>query len=106
MEFSDLLQKQVKAGASDLFLSAGAPAQLKTEGTMFAVNGDVLTAEMVYRLAYSILNEEQIKEFESNSELNIALHTENIGRFRVNIFRQMGQVALVARHINAVVPSI
>ena len=106
MEFSELLQKQVNEGASDLFLSVGAPAQLKVEGKMFAVDDEVLTAELIHHFAYSILNEKQIKEFESNSELNLALRTEGIGRFRVNLFRQMGQIALVARHINAEIPSI
>ena len=106
MEFSELLQKQVDEGASDLFLSAGAPAQLKVDGNMFAINNEILTSEAVYRFSYSVLNEAQIMEFETNSELNLALHSEGIGRFRINIFRQMGQVALVARHINAIIPSI
>ena len=106
MELSNYLGKMVSTKASDLFLSVGAPAQLKIEGKMVAADKDKLTSSRVYELIYSILNDDQARIFEATSELNIALRISGVGRFRVNVFRQMGQLALVARHILSEVPSI
>jgi twitching motility protein PilU len=106
MEFAQLLELMIDGKASDLFLSVGAPAQIKVEGNMVHVGDGDLNSEDIHHLVYSILTKAQISEFESTSELNMALRAEGIGRFRINVFRQKGEIALVARHIVAMIPSI
>jgi twitching motility protein PilU len=106
LEFSSLLEKMVVSGASDLFLSVNAPAYFKIEGKTKAFSHERLSSTQVHNLVYSILNDNQTRIFESTSELNMALRIANLGRFRVNVFRQMGEIALVARHIKAEIPSI
>jgi twitching motility protein PilU len=106
MDFSEILELMIERNASDIVLSVGAPVQIKIEGNMSPVNSDILNSEDVHNLVYSILSKAQITSFESTSELNMALRVEGIGRFRINVFRQMGEIALVARHITASIPSI
>ncbi|NNG14571.1 MAG: PilT/PilU family type 4a pilus ATPase, partial [Gammaproteobacteria bacterium] len=57
-------------------------------------------------LAYSIMSEAQIQEFESELEMNLAFTAGDIGRFRANVFKQRGEVSMVVRHIKTEIPSI
>jgi twitching motility protein PilU len=57
-------------------------------------------------LAYSLLDNDQISEFESELELNLAVSRESLGQFRINLFRQKGSVAMVIRHIESEIPTI
>ena len=100
------LMLMVECGASDLFLSVGAAPNLKIEGKTMATDDAKIESAMMRELAYSIMDEEQRAEFERELELNISLELENIGRFRVNVYRQRGEIALVARHIKHKIPSI
>ena len=92
--------------ASDLFFSAGAPIQIKIEGEIVPVNSQVLDAEVVKRIAYTLMSEEQAQTFESTLEMNFGLSVVDIGRFRVNVFRQRGSVAMVIRFITDQVPTM
>jgi twitching motility protein PilU len=60
---------------------------------------------MVKKIAYQIMNTEQIRDFEKSPEMNLAIADPDIGRFRVNIFKQRGEVAIVARNIKTEIPS-
>lgn len=106
MDLTTLLVKVIEIKGSDLFISADAPPQIKVEGKTVSVGKKALTAQETHQLAYSIMNDEQIKTFERELELNIALHLPNAGRFRVNVFSQRGEMALVARYIKSEIPSI
>jgi twitching motility protein PilU len=61
---------------------------------------------MIKEIAYSLMTPEQIKEFEATLECNFAISKKDVGRFRVNIFRQRGEVGMVVRHIKTDIPSI
>ncbi len=61
---------------------------------------------MVRKLAYSIMNDDQVKEYEATMEANLAISISGLGRFRVNVFRQRGDVAMVIRYIKGKIPSI
>ncbi|PIE42732.1 MAG: type IV pili twitching motility protein PilT [Gammaproteobacteria bacterium] len=106
MELRSLLESMVEYDATDLFISAAAPPYMQIEGDFRAVAKDKLTSLQVRALIYSILTKDQIQEFELTNELNVSFRIENTGRFRVNVFRQMGEVALVARHIRARIPTL
>lgn len=102
MDIADMLRLMVEKEASDLFLSTNAPPYLKVEGEFMPIEKTVaLSPSEITRLAYSILDTEQKQQFESTSELNMSLRLDKVGRFRINFFRQMGEVALVARHVKS-----
>ncbi|MCB1614594.1 MAG: PilT/PilU family type 4a pilus ATPase, partial [Pseudomonadales bacterium] len=105
-ELPALLEDMVLNNASDLFLSVGTRPMLKIEGCLRPVGASLLDSSSIHSLCYSVLNEKQRKTFEATNELNMSLQIKNIGRFRINVFRQKGDIALVARHINNNIPSI
>ncbi len=100
------LQLMVAHGASDLFLSSGSAAALKIQGVVRRLPEGALDATHTQRLAYSVMREAQIREFESTLECDLAIALPGLGRFRVNVYRQRGDVAVVVRHINGKIPSL
>lgn len=105
MGFKDLLKMMIERDGSDLFLTSGAPPSMKTMGKMVPLLDKKLPDGMVKKIAYQIMDEEQIKQFEKNPEMNLAVADPDIGRFRVNIFQQRGEIAIVARNIKIEIPS-
>ncbi len=104
MDFRSYLRTMVEKDASDLYLSSGAPVSAKIDGTLQPLENGILTPEQVKSVAWSIMNEEQITEFERKPEMNLAISEEGIGRFRVNIFRQRNSVSMVIRNIKTDIP--
>ena len=91
---------------SDLFFVTGAPPSMKLDGRPTPIAKYPFKPGQVQKLAYSLLNEEQIMEFEINRELNLGFTLTGVGRFRVNIFVQRSEVSMVIRYIKWVIPSI
>ncbi|GAA0785802.1 PilT/PilU family type 4a pilus ATPase [Marinobacterium sediminicola] len=100
------LQLMSKTGASDLFLSAESPIMIKTEGVIKPVDDNRLSAESITELARSLMNEPQVRQFQEELEMNFAYDLPDTGRFRVNVYRQRGNVAMVIRMIRHSIPSI
>ncbi len=106
MDITPFFKLMVDKGASDLFFSVGAPPNIKIEGVTSAVGQTSIQSHQLAEIARSIMSDAQQKEFEANLELNMALSLAGMGRFRINIFRQCGEVALVVRYIKGHIPSI
>ncbi|MEX2130189.1 MAG: PilT/PilU family type 4a pilus ATPase [Pseudohongiellaceae bacterium] len=104
MGFKDLLKMVIDKEGSDLFLTCGAPPSMKAFGKLIPLINQKLPPGAVKKIAYSIMTPEQIKEFENNPEMNLAIQEEGIGRFRINIFQQRGELAIVARNIKTEIP--
>ena len=105
-DISAYLKLMVDKNASDLFFSTGAPVNIKIEGKTAPVGHNSLEPGVVKKLAYSLMNDEQIRQFEATMEMNLAISVQNIGRFRVNIYRQRGEHAMVIRYIKSTIPSL
>lgn len=99
MIVTPLLQLAADKQASDLFFTSGAPINIKIDGMVRPVNAQVLDAAKVKRIAYEMMSEQQIAEFEQSNELNYAYRLPDVGSYRVNVFRQRGEVAMVIRHV-------
>lgn len=106
MEIIPYLKLMVQKNGSDLFFSTGAPPNLKAEGRTMPIGDTPMGHGAVRKLAYSIMSDDQVKEFEATMECNLAVSIEGLGRFRVNVFRQRGDVAMVIRYIKGDIPSI
>jgi twitching motility protein PilU len=100
------LSLMVTYGASDLFLSSDVAASLKINGRIRRLPEAPLTGTRIKSLAYSVMRDTQIREFEADLECDLAIAMEQLGRFRVNVFRQRGEVAVVVRHINSQIPTL
>ena len=106
MVVSPLLQLAVDKQASDLFFSVGAPVNIKIDGIAMPVNAQVLDAEIIKRIAYEMMSPKQIDEFEAKMEMNFSFRYDGLGNFRVNVFRQRNDVAIVIRHVRGKIDNV
>ncbi len=104
MNFNELLGIMVKENASDLYLTTGSPPCLRLEGELVQMNMPKCKVGITRVIAEQIMDEEQKAAFEYKPELNLALSLPEIGRFRVNIFKQRSELGLVVRHIRTEIP--
>ena len=102
----DLLRLMLKKKASDLFITVGFPPAMKIDGLVRAVSKQPLTPANATALTYAIMNDRQLKEFESTKECNFAVAPPGIGRFRCNAFVQQSQPGLVMRTITTEIPTL
>jgi len=100
-----LLVLMLNKSGSDLFITVNFPPAIKIHGEITPVSSDNLTPQHAEALVFSIMNEKQKQEFLNTSECNFAIAYPEIGRFRVNVFRQQGYAGMVLRTINTTIPT-
>ena len=107
MDITPYLKLMVEKSASDLFLTVGAPVKIKIEGIVQSVGKTLLTPELVKSAAYAIMDERLRNVFEETLECDFAIQLEDgSARFRVNVFRQRGDAAMVLRLIPSKIPTV
>ena len=106
MDIGYFLKLMTEKNASDMFLTTGAPVYIKIEGKLYPLGATGLPPGMVKKIAYSLMDEGQVPQFERELELNMAIALQDAGRFRVNVFKQRGEVGMVIRAIRSKIPSI
>ena len=95
-----LLEEMIQKDASDLHITAAERPKLRVDGDMADSSvTEVLTPKDTLQLAYSVLTENQKKRFETEDELDFSFGIQNLARFRGNVFKQRGCVAMVIRMI-------
>jgi len=102
----NLLKKMVEKEGSDLFLTSGFPPAIKVDGTIHKATDTPLSPDQSAIMVRSIMNDKQIKEFDSTKECNFAIAPQGIGRFRVSAFIQQGMVGAVLRTITTEIPTL
>jgi twitching motility protein PilU len=105
-DISPYLQLMVKKQASDLFFSTGSKVIIKIEGQCMPVGEMVLAPGVVKQIAYQMMSDRQLAEFERELEMNLGLSVSGVGRFRVNVFQQRGEVSMVIRYVKNDIPTI
>jgi len=100
-----LFQLMADKKASDIFMSVGAPINIKINGTAVPINQQIMDSKTITSLLYEVLNDRQKKEFEDTLELNTAVPLEGVGAFRISAFRQRGTPAIVIRFIPGTIPA-
>jgi len=96
----------VEKSASDIYFTSNAPAMLRIEGEMLAIGKTLMTGEFIRELAHSILTPEQQEQLAQKNEIDLASQAGGLGRFRVNVFTQRGQLAMVMRYVKSEVPTL
>ncbi|MEQ8206177.1 MAG: PilT/PilU family type 4a pilus ATPase [Woeseia sp.] len=102
----NLLKKMVEKGGSDLFITTGFPPAIKVDGSVHKATDAPLTSEQASMMVRSIMNDKQMKEFDSTKECNFAISPQGIGRFRVSAFIQQGMAGAVLRTITTEIPTL
>jgi len=106
MEVRSLLKVMVDREASDLYLTVDAPPIYRIHGATQQTDAPPFNNEQLEALALALMRGQQRSEFEEKMEMNLALYYKDLGRFRVNIFRQKGNVGLVFRLIKAEIQTV
>jgi twitching motility protein PilU len=100
-----LLAAMSQAGGSDLFISHDFPPSMKSHGAMQPLSAQKLSGEVTRVLANSLMNERQREEFAKEMECNFAISIPGVSRFRVNVYVQQQNVAMVVRTIASEIPN-
>ena len=106
MNVKPLFKLMVEKKASDLFFAPFAPAKIKIDGKIMPVNKLEMTPKMVKQAAIELMDDELLETFTRELEVDFAISEPGLGRFRVNVFHQRGNVAMVLRYITAELPTL
>lgn len=104
-QFEECLKILVDKEGSDLYYSVGAPPSAKFYGTLNQLSDRVMKPGEVLQIANSVMNEEQRAQFEKSPEMNLAISRPGLGRYRVNIFQQRNEAAMVIRRLGDTLPN-
>lgn len=101
-----ILRLMAEKKASDVYLSAHAPAMIKINGQTIPINSQVLPPEAPRNLLAEIVPPTRIEELQETGELNMAVPLDGVGNFRVSAFRQRNNYAVVMRFVPSEIPSL
>jgi twitching motility protein PilU len=106
MIFDKLFTLMAEKQASDIFITAGAPIQIKIQGHTMPINQQVMDPTMIRRMLNELISPELAERFEREKELNISRGVTNLGNFRINAFWQRNSVSIVMRFIQSEIPTL
>jgi twitching motility protein PilU len=101
-----ILRLMSEKKASDIYLSAHAPAMIKINGQCLPINNQLLPPDAPKALLAEVLPAHRIEELETTGELNMAHGIEGVGNFRISAMRQRGSYAAVIRYITTEIPAL
>ena len=101
----DILAKAKEAGASDVHITVGIPPKMRVNGALITMEGDKLTPADTLEIAAQIMNDKQQQRFEENGECDMSFAVPGQGRYRLNIYKQRGSIAMAFRLVDTQVPS-
>jgi len=99
-----LFQLMADKKASDIFLSVGAPINIKINGNVMPVNQQTMDSATVRALLYEVIDDTQKRDYEGTLELNTGFTFAGVGTFRISAFQQKGSPAVVVRYIPGTIP--
>ncbi|MFH1784462.1 MAG: type IV pilus twitching motility protein PilT [bacterium] len=106
ISMDELLHTLRQRDGSDLHITVGTPPQLRIDGELVPLEGDKLDPSTCQRLIYSLLTDSQKERFENNNELDLSFGVRDVGRIRMNVFRQRGCVGASLRAIPSRIQTI
>ena len=102
----ELLRTAKEAGASDVHITVGIPPKMRVNGKLIAMNYPRMAPADTLQAVLEIMNETQREKFEERGEYDMSFSIPELGRFRVNAFKQRGTVALALRLVGTRVPDV
>jgi twitching motility protein PilT len=100
INIKELLTKVIEVGGSDLHIVVGSPPVIRLDGLCEPMDGyHNLTQQETQDVIYTVMNEEQIAEFEETKECDLSFGIDGLSRFRLNVYRDRGSVVAAFRAI-------
>ncbi|MBK6007844.1 PilT/PilU family type 4a pilus ATPase [Ramlibacter ginsenosidimutans] len=101
-----ILRLMAEKKASDVYLSAHAPAMIKVNGQTVPINNRLLPPDAPRALLAEVLPADRMEELDASGELNMGHLLEGAGNFRFSAMRQRGTIAAVIRYIASEIPPL
>ena len=102
----DILKIVVDRGASDLHLQAGTPPMLRLHKHLLPIGTEMMSGSGIEALVYPIMNDDQKAVFKQHLDFDFSYSVKGLARFRVNVFRQRGTMAVTMRRITFNIPDL
>lgn len=105
IKIEELLKLMAKENASDLIIKTGGCPAMRINGQVRFVGDEALSGDTIKQFVENLIGPTEIKRFRETGAVDRAVAVEGVGRFRCNIFRQAGRLALVFRYVKRDIPS-
>ncbi len=106
MSIMNLLELAHQHKASDIHITVNSAPMFRIHGELKAVSNELLTPEATMNMAKELLTREQYEEFMTRGDLDLSYGIPNVSRYRVNVFRQKGNISLTIRLIPTKIPAM
>jgi twitching motility protein PilU len=101
-----VLRLMAEKSASDVYMSANMPIQIKINGQILQLSDQLLGPHQTRQLLSEMLAPQQLEELDDTGELNVAISVPRVGSFRLSAFKQRGSIAAVIRCVPVEIPSL
>ena len=106
MKLRAVLEEMITRQGSDLHIFVGFPPVFRINGALQPMEHDAVSPEDMVKLAEQILTPKQLKDFETNKEIDFGFGVPGLGRFRANVCKQRGTIAMVFRLVPIEIPAL
>jgi twitching motility protein PilT len=106
MKLRSVLEEMIRRGGSDLHIFVGVPPMIRIDGAMQPSEQPIVSPEDMVALAEQILTPKQLKLFETEKEIDFGFGVPGLGRFRANVCKQRGTIAMVFRLVPMEIPAL
>lgn len=106
ISINEMLIKLIDMKGSDLHISVGCSPIYRVNGVLVNIGCNKLMPEDTYNLVMQVTNEEQLKEIDEVGDFDLSYAIQNLGRFRINIFKQRGSYSIAIRAVQMDIPSL
>lgn len=103
--FDQLITEAIEKRASDMHLTTGIPPTIRVDGALVPMSDEKCSPEDVRMVATAIMNQDELDTLTEKGEVDFAYSLPGAGRFRINVFKQRGTVAIAARILNPSIPN-
>ena len=100
MTFKQMIQYMLSRRSSDLHVRVGIRPMVRVDGSLAAIDDQILVHDDIDKILSQILNDEQKERFHKKREMDLALSISKMGRFRINLYKQRGTVGIAIRQVN------
>lgn len=105
LSVEEILSKAKEAGASDVHITVGIPPKMRVNGNLITMDGVKLLPSDTMEIAIHVMNEKQKQHFEEYGEVDMSFAIPGEGRYRVNIYKQRGSIAMAFRLVGTSIPT-
>lgn len=104
-KIEEILREAKESGASDVHITVGIPPKMRVNGNLIAMNFKKMLPQDTLSIVMEIMNEKQKAIFDERGEYDVSFSIPNLGRYRVNAYRQRGSVAIALRLVGTSIPT-